>query len=105
MFKNSNPVKKTYFGIAAFLTSLLADAFIGANVSVSYLDITPALFSQLNMWTALLYCISMPLSFTLGVLGLVRQADSRVLAVVAIILVMIPFTFLLTGLISAISFR
>ena len=94
---------RSYFGFIALLTSFVSDIFIGANIGASYLEITPSLFSQLNIWTALLYCITTPLAFTLGVVGLVRKRDSKVLSAIAIVLVAIPFTILFIQLLSSIS--
>ncbi|MBC7878474.1 MAG: hypothetical protein H7Y59_14990 [Anaerolineales bacterium] len=94
-------IKRTYFGFAALLTGIISDVFIGANIGVSYLEITPALFSQLNVWTAQIYCISTPLAFILGILGFVRQDDSKILSSIAIVLVAIPFTILLIQLASS----
>lgn len=95
---------RTYFGIFALFTSLLADAFISVNIGVAYLDITPSLFSQLNNMTALGYCAMTPLTLLLGVLGIIRKADSQGLSIVAIVLVLIPFSILFIRLLSSISF-
>lgn len=93
--------KKTYMGFTALLTGIVSVLFLGANFSVSQLDITPSLFNQLNIWTALLYCVTTPLSFGLGFLGMIRKADSKTLSLMAMALVTIPFGILFTQLASA----
>lgn len=87
----TRPARKTYFGLAAFITGLLAVLFISANIGVSQLRITPAAFEQWNVFTAQAYCIISPLSFGLGVLALFLKNDSKLLAGLGIAAVTIPF--------------
>jgi hypothetical protein len=96
--KTSHPIK-TYFGLAALVTGIISDLFLGANIGVSYLKISPGVFSQLNNLTALFFCILTPLTLVLGVLGYTRKNDSKTLSAIAVTLVMIPFLILFTRLI------
>lgn len=89
------PAGKTYFGLAAFITAILAVLFIAANVGASYLRITPAVFNQLNIITALLYCGTTPLAFGLGIVGFFPRNDSKVLAGLGIATVSVPFVVIL----------
>lgn len=89
------PARKTYFGLAAFITATLAVLFISANVGVSYLRITPAFFNQLNVITALLYCGMTPLAFGLGIVGFFPKNDSRLLAGLGLGMVSVPFVIIL----------
>jgi len=97
------PARRTYFGIAAFFTSLLAVLAIGANLGVSQMNITPEEFSQLNSITAMFYCVLTPLAFALGVLGLFFKNDSKILAGLAIIITAIPFLILVVQLLASLS--
>lgn len=99
--KSVNPVKKTYFGLAAFLTAVISCLFLGAHFGVAYLDISPHTFAQLNTITTLVFCILTPLAFALGAWGITRKDDSMQLSVIAIVLVTIPFLILLAQFIDA----
>ncbi|WKZ34346.1 MAG: hypothetical protein QY332_12060 [Anaerolineales bacterium] len=90
------PAGKTYFGLAAILTGILAVLFILANIGSSYLRISPLLFNQLNTITALLYCILTPLTVALGFMGIILKRDSMILGVLAIGMVAVPFLLLFT---------
>jgi hypothetical protein len=85
------PAKKTYFGITALITSILSGLSLLSNFAVANLNIAPDTFSQLNYLTALFFCILTPLTFVLGVLGYTRKNDSKVLSLIAIVLVTVPF--------------
>jgi membrane-bound ClpP family serine protease len=88
------PDRKTYFGVIAFITSILSGLSLLSNFTVANLNISPGTFSQLNNLTALFYCILTPLAFVLGVVGHTRKNDSKTLSRVAIVLVTIPFLFM-----------
>jgi hypothetical protein len=94
--------RKTYFGLAALAAGIATDLFLGANIGVSYLRITPETFNKLNYVTTLLYCILTPLTVILGVIGHVLKNDSKVSSRIAIILVTIPFLVLFVQLLFAI---
>ena len=102
-FMSTPPARRTYFGIAAFFTSLLAVLAIGSNLGVSQMNITPEEFSQLNSITAMFYCVLTPLAFALGVLGLFFKNDSKILAGLAIIITAIPFLILVVQLLASLS--
>jgi len=101
---SNKPAKKTYFGLAALITGIISDLFLGANYGVAYLNITPGTFSQLNNLTALVFCALTPLTIVLGVMGFVPRNDAKILAGIAITLVMIPFLILLASLGSSLGF-
>jgi hypothetical protein len=82
---------KTYFGIVAFITSILSSLSLLSNFIVANLDISAGTFSKLNNLTALFICIFTPLAFALGVLGYTRKKDSKKLSLLAIVLVTVPF--------------
>ena len=92
-------VTKTYFGLIALVTGIISILFLGANYTVSSLDITPRTFRQLNNLTALFFCILTPLTFVLGVLGHTRKNDSKTLSWVAIALAVIPFLIIFARLV------
>jgi surface polysaccharide O-acyltransferase-like enzyme len=91
MFTNK---KKTYFGVAAFVTGLVSGLSLAGNFIAANLNISPGTFSQLNNLTALFFCILTPLTFVFGVLGHTRKNDSKTLSRVALALVGIPFLFM-----------
>lgn len=95
------PARKNYYGLAAFITGMLSVLFISANIGASYLRITPAVFSTLNIITALFYCILTPSAFTLGVLGLFHRNDSKILAGMGIVMVSVPFVVILGQLLRS----
>jgi hypothetical protein len=95
----NQPARKTYFGVTALITGIFAVLFISANVGVSYLRITPAVFGQLNIFTAQTYCVLTPLAFGLGLLGLVFKNDSKLLAGLGIAVVAVPFLVILVQLV------
>lgn len=94
-------IGKTYFGLTALITGIIADLFLGANFSVVYLKITPGFFNQLNNLTALFYCILTPLALILGVAGHTRRNDSKNLSRIAMALAAVPFVILLLQLVSS----
>lgn len=88
---SDQPIKKSYFGLAALLTGIFAILALGANFGVAFLNITPALFGRLNVVTALFYCVLTPLAFTLGFVGMIFKNDSKILSAIAMTAVTIPF--------------
>ena len=96
-----NARRRTYFGLAALLTGIIADLFIGANHVAAYMIITPDTFNQLNNLTALVFCILTPLTGVLGVVGYTRKRDSKILSGIAIALVTIPVLILFAQLVSS----
>jgi hypothetical protein len=100
--KPVKPLRRTYFGIVAFLTSLFAVMAIGSNLGVSQMNITPEDFNQLNSITALLYCILTPLAFALGVLGFIFKNDFKILSGLALVIAAIPFLVIASRLLSSI---
>ena len=97
----TTPVKRTYFGVAAFFTSLLAVMAIGSNLGVSQMNITPEEFNQLNATTALFYCILTPLAFAFGVLGLLFKNDFKILSGLGLVIAAIPFVVIAFRLFSS----
>ena len=97
------PARRTYFGIAAFITSLLAVLAVRSNLGVSQMNITPEEFNQLNSITALFYCILTPLAFALGVFGFIFKNDFKILSGLAMAAVIIPFLTLAFRLISSLA--
>lgn len=97
----ARPAKRTYFGIIAFLTSLLAVMSIGSNLGVSQMNITPEEFNQLNSITALFYCILTPVAFALGVFGFVFKNDFKILSGLALAVVTVPFLVIAFRLVSS----
>ena len=95
----TSPTKKTYFGIIALITSIISGLSLLSNFAVANLNITPGTFSQLNNLTALFFCILTPLAFVLGVLGYTRKNDSKILSLIAIVLVTVPFLIMFAQLI------
>ena len=95
-------IKRTYFGLAALVTGIITDLFLGANFGVAYLNITPGTFNQLNNLTALFFCILTPLTFIFGVMGHLLKNDSKTYSRIAVTLVTIPFLILSVQLITAI---
>lgn len=93
------PIKHTYFGIAAFITGILAVLALGLNIGVSYLNIPPAVFSQLNVTTALFYCVLTPLAFTLGFAGVIFKNDFKAISWIAMAMVTIPFLVIFARLV------
>jgi hypothetical protein len=91
--------KKTYFGVAALFTGLLSGISLGSNFIVANLNISPDTFNQLNILTALFFCILTPLTVVLGVVGHTRKNDSKPLSRIAIVLVVIPFLYMFTQLV------
>lgn len=70
---------------------------LGAHFGVAYLNISPALFSRLNILTTLFFCILSPLTVLLGIVGHVRKSDSKPLSRTALVLGLVPF-FILSAL-------
>ncbi len=94
-------VSNTYFGIAALVFAILSDLFIAANYAVAYLDLPSSVFNQLNQLTALFFCGLTQLTLVLGVIGLMRKKDSKILSGIAIILVTIPFLVIFSRLVMS----
>ena len=90
-FMSNRPARKTYFGVAALFIGIFSALSSGANYGVSFLNITPAQFNQLNSATALLYCFFTPLAAALGILGLILKNDSKTLSGIALVIAAIPF--------------
>ncbi len=97
------PARRTYFGIIAFLTSLLAVLAIGSNLGVSQMNITPQQFNQLNSITALLYCVLTPLAFALGIFGFIFKNDFKILSGLAMAVVTVPFLVIAFSLLSSLA--
>jgi hypothetical protein len=95
----TSPTKKTYFGIIALITSIISGLSLLSNFAVANLNITPSTFSQLNNLTALFFCILTPIAFVLGILGYTRKNDSKILSLIAIVLVTVPFLIMFAQLI------
>ena len=95
------PARRTYFGIAAFITSLLAVLAVGSNLGVSQMNITPEEFNQLNSITALFYCILTPLAFALGVFGFIFKNDFKIMSGLAMAVVTVPFLVIAFRLLSS----
>lgn len=76
----NQPAKRTYFGIVALVTGILSVLAFASNIAVAYLRISPEVFGQWNVITALFYCALTPLAFTLGVGGLYFKNDSKSLS-------------------------
>jgi hypothetical protein len=87
----ANSSKKTYYGIAGLIIGIISLIFLGANIGVAYLRITPATFDQLNNLTLLFYCTLTPVAFACGVAGSVLKGDSKGYSRIAIVVVVIPF--------------
>jgi hypothetical protein len=90
----NQPTKKTYFGVTALITGIFSGLFLLSNYTVANLNISPNTFDRLNNLTALFFCILTQLTFVLGVVGYTRKKDSRTLSVIAIVLVVIPFSII-----------
>jgi len=98
----NSPAKNTYFGIASLIASILSVSFLGANIGVSQLNISPETFSFLNNITVLTACVLAPLAVLLGVIGLFKRNDSKPLSVTALALVGAPFLILFVQMIVSI---
>jgi hypothetical protein len=92
----ANPLKKTYFGLVALIIGIISLIFLGANIGVAYLRITPAAFDQLNNLTLLFYCILTPAAFACGVAGSVLKGDSKTYSRIAIVVVLVPFLVIIS---------
>lgn len=99
----NSPVKNTYFGIASLVASILSVSFLGANIGVSQLNISPETFSFLNNITVLTACVLAPLAVLLGVIGLFKRNDSKLLSALALILVGAPFLMLFVQMLFSIA--
>ena len=91
--------RKTYFGIAALITSILSGLSLLSNFTVAYLNISGEIFSKLNNLTALFFCNLTPLTFVLGVVGHTRKNDSKNLSRIAIVLAVVPFLIIFAQLV------
>jgi hypothetical protein len=101
----NSQVKKKYFGIAALITGILCVLSRLAQIRISYLNITPETFGQLNNLTALVYCLLTPSTLVLAVMGFMRKNDSKVLSLIAIVLVFIPFVIATVQMVGAIQIK
>jgi hypothetical protein len=99
---NAKKQKRTYFGISSLLTAILSVIFLGIYYGVSQLRITPQDFFFWNVVTASGYCITVPIAFILAYLAWRKTKDSKPLATTAVVIISVPFLFLL--LIFALSF-
>ncbi len=90
---SSQPARKTYFGVAALMTGVLCLLSLLVNYGAAYLNISYEIFNQLNRLTTLFYCGLTQASFVLGVIGLTRKHDSKILSRIGIAFAMIPFLF------------
>jgi hypothetical protein len=93
--------KKTYFGLAAMILGITADLFLAANFGVSYLRISIDTFNLFNNLTALFYCIFIPLTLALGMIGYLLKNDSKTYSRIAVILAALPFFILFAQFINA----
>lgn len=89
--------RKTYFGLAALVTGVISLLLLGAHFGVAYLNISPALFSRLNILTTLFFCILSPLTVILGIVGHLGKNDSKPFSRTALVLGLVPF-FILSAL-------
>jgi hypothetical protein len=99
----NSPVKNTYFGISSLIAAILSVSFLGANIGVSQLNISPETFSSLNNITVLSACILAPLAVLMSVIGLFKRNDSKLLSGIALILVGAPFLILFVQMIFSIA--
>jgi hypothetical protein len=88
------PVRKTYFSVAALITGILCILSLLANYIVANLNIAQETFNQLNNLTALFYCVLTQVTIVLGIIGYRRKNDSKNLSLVGIGLVVVPFLFI-----------
>lgn len=93
--------RKTYFGFASLIIAMISVLFLTGSFAITVMDISPATFFNLNNLTYLVYCISTPLAFGLGVWGFTRKKDSTILSVVAMGLVGVPFLVLFWQFVNA----
>ncbi len=92
MSKHISRTKRSLFGLVALIVAIISVIFLGVFFGVSQLNITPATFSTLNKLTALIYCVTAPIAFILGIAG--YRADSKKLSLIAMGLVGVPFLIL-----------
>jgi hypothetical protein len=90
----NSPVRNSYFGIVSLVASILSVSFLGANFGASQLNISPETFSFLNNITVLSACVLAPLAVLLGMIGLFKSNDSKLLSGIALMVVGIPFLIL-----------
>jgi hypothetical protein len=95
-------MKNSYFGLAALIVAILSVLSLGANIGVSQLNITPETFYSLNTMTALAACSLAPLALLLGILGFIRNNDSKLLSGIALTLAGTPFLILFVQMIISI---
>jgi len=93
--------RKTFYGFASLIIAMISVLFLTASFAITMIDISPAIFFNLNNLTYLVYCSSTPLALGLGVWGFTRKNDSTLLSVVAMGLVGLPFLFLFWRFINA----
>jgi cytochrome bd-type quinol oxidase subunit 2 len=95
-------MKRSYFGSASMVAAILSLLFLGANIGVSQLDITPSTFNSLNNITVLIACSLAPLAILLGFMGFVRKDDSKLFSGIALVLIGVPFLILFVQMISSV---
>jgi len=92
----STSKKRSFFGLAALILAIISAVFLGANFEVSQLNITPSTFNRWNNLTAFVYCLTVPIAFILGVLGLRKKNDSKGYSLIAMGLTGVPFLIIFT---------
>jgi len=80
---------------------MISVLFLTASFAITMIDISPAIFFNLNNLTYLVYCRSTPVALGLGVWGFTRKNDSMILSVIAVGLVGLPFLFLFWQFVTA----
>ena len=91
---SDKPIKRTYFGFAALITSILCVLSLLSNYGASQLNIPQEVFNQLNNLTALFYCVLTQVTIVLGIIGYRRKNDSKNLSLAGIGLAVVPFLFI-----------
>jgi hypothetical protein len=86
--------KRTYFGVAALVSSILCVLSLLLHYAVANLNISNELFSQLNNLTTLFYCGLTQVTLVLGGIGHTRKNDSKNLSRAGIFLAVVPFLFI-----------
>jgi|SRR5688572_5324005 len=93
--------RKTYFGFSSLIIAMISVLFLAGSFVITMIDISPSTFFNLNNLAYLVYCISTPLAFGLGVWGFTRKNDSTILSVTAMVLVGLPFLVLFWQFVSS----
>ncbi len=87
-------IKETFYGLASLIAAFISIFFLAGSFVITVMDISPATFVNMNILSYLVYCSSAPLAVGLGVWGITRKHDSRILSVTAIGLTVVPFLVL-----------